>query len=132
MRVFNFFLFLFHFIAIFPLCANSNPLNVNCNTSNSTSNSFDSDLSRLFSSLINNTSQSGYSTSTAGQDGNKLYGAAMCQAGTSYVGCNTCLSTATSDISQLCTKQVNATIWYDNCMLRYSSANFFTSLDDYK
>ncbi|XP_078179173.1 cysteine-rich receptor-like protein kinase 10 isoform X3 [Carex rostrata] len=132
MVFFNFLLLLFHFILIFPLCAKSDKvLTPNCNTPNTTSTSFDSDLSRLFSSLTNNASQSGYSTYIVGQNGNTLYGAAMCQAGTTYTSCNTCLTTATSDIVELCAKKVNATLWYDNCILRYSNTNFFTSLDAY-
>lgn len=133
MVFFNFLLLLFHFILIFPLCAKSDTvLTQNCNTPNTTSNSFDSDLSLLFSSLTNNASQYGYSTYVVGQNGITLYGAAMCQAGTTYTSCNTCLTTATSHIVEMCAKKVNATIWYDNCILRYSNANFFTSLDDYK
>jgi Salt stress response/antifungal len=135
MRLSNFLLLFFHIIVISPLCAQAdvnNHLTTYCDTANSTSSSFDSDLSRLFSSLTNNTPSSGYSTSTVGQSGNKIYGAAMCQAGTFYTDCNTCLNTAISNIFQMCAKKVNATTWYDDCMLRYSNSEFFTSIDNYK
>ncbi|KAM4113198.1 hypothetical protein ACJW30_05G201400 [Castanea mollissima] len=43
-----------------------------------------------------------------------------------------CVSTATKDIVQhYCPTGIEATIWYDQCMLRYSNESFFSSMIDW-
>ncbi|KAK7317392.1 hypothetical protein RJT34_01569 [Clitoria ternatea] len=45
--------------------------------------------------------------------------------------CQFCVSTATREVLQRCPNGVSAIIWYDFCILRYSSENFFGNLTVY-
>lgn len=43
--------------------------------------------------------------------------------------CHSCVSAARKDIRDRCPSRVNATIWYDECMLRYSDKNFLGTVE---
>ncbi|KAJ4779039.1 cysteine-rich RECEPTOR-like kinase [Rhynchospora pubera] len=132
---FNFVLLFFYFIVVFPLGGKSdgNPLPISYCGGPTSNAFFDSNVNRdLFSRLNRSTVESGYSTAQVGQDGDELYGLAMCQPGMEKSDCVNCLKVANNAIVDKCPKMMNATIWCDNCTLRYSNANLFSSLDDYR
>ncbi|KAJ3688477.1 hypothetical protein LUZ61_017641 [Rhynchospora tenuis] len=130
---FNFVLLFFYFIVLFPLGGKSdgNPLPISYCGGPTSSTSFDSNVDDLFSRLNRSTVESGYSTAQVGQDGDELYGLAMCQPGMEKSDCVNCLKVANNAMVNKCSNMMNTTIWCDNCTLRYSNANFFYSLDDY-
>ncbi|KAJ4773063.1 cysteine-rich RECEPTOR-like kinase [Rhynchospora pubera] len=131
---FNFVLLFFYFIVVFPLGGKSdgNPLPISYCGGPTSNTFFDSNVNRdLFSRLNRSTVESGYSTAQVGQDGDELYGLAMCQPGMEKSDCVNCLNVANNAMVDKCPKMMNATILCDNCTLRYSNANLFSSLDDY-
>ncbi|KAB1201882.1 Cysteine-rich repeat secretory protein 38 [Morella rubra] len=45
------------------------------------------------------------------------------------VGCADCVSEAKSHVREYCHNNKAGTIWYDNCLLKYSNRNFFGRVD---
>ncbi|XP_028549606.1 cysteine-rich repeat secretory protein 38-like, partial [Dendrobium catenatum] len=94
--------------------------------SNST---YSSNLNQLFSTLSSNASATGFATFTAGRVPDRIYGLTLCRGDTDIPSCRSCISTAMSDIQQLCQYNKYANIWYDNCQLRYSNLDFLSAPD---
>ncbi|KAJ4801489.1 cysteine-rich RECEPTOR-like kinase [Rhynchospora pubera] len=90
---------------------------------------FDSNLKLLFSSLIQNTSQTGFCNDTIGSVPNRVYGSSLCCGDIKASDCSSCLTTASEDLPQLCPYSRDAIVWYEVCMLRYSNKQFFSDLD---
>ncbi|KAF8030197.1 hypothetical protein BT93_E2591 [Corymbia citriodora subsp. variegata] len=98
-----------------------------CNsTLYSTNSTYQSNLKNLLSSLSaaaaapNNTG--GFANTTAGQNSpDRAYGIFLCRGDVSASVCSDCVATGTQDILQRCPNQRVSTIWYDECMLRYSN-----------
>ncbi|XP_044504520.1 cysteine-rich receptor-like protein kinase 10 isoform X1 [Mangifera indica] len=116
--------------------ANPKYLNHDCtNTTFSRNSTYQSNLNLLLSSFVSNASRSnGFSNSfynaTAGEDPNKVYALFLCRGDLSSTTCRDCVNFATSDILQSCPVQKEAIIWYDECRLRYSDANIFSTVAD--
>ncbi|XP_038880864.1 cysteine-rich receptor-like protein kinase 10 [Benincasa hispida] len=88
--------------------------------SNNTANSnLGSDLNGLLSSLSEASSDSFYNRTFNG-----LYGLVLCRGDMNSDYCHSCVSAASKELGDKCRLRVNATIWYDECMLRYSDKNF--------
>lgn len=99
--------------------------------SNYTSNStFETNLNLLLSSLSSSVPLSGFDNATAGEDPDTVYGLLLCRGDVTPDTCRNCITTATQGIKQQCTNKKNATVWYDDCMLRYSDTRFFSLLDN--
>ena len=99
-------------------------------TPNST---YQSNLNYLLSSLSSNANlKTGFYNTTVGQNPpNIVYGLFLCRGDVTPNVCQDCVSTATKDIVQhYCPTGIEATIWYDQCMLRYSNESFFSSMTD--
>ncbi|CAL5344685.1 unnamed protein product [Camellia sinensis] len=98
-------------------------------TPNST---YQSNLNTLFSSLSSDstTSTNGFSNSTAGLNPpDTAYGLFLCRGDVSTTVCQDCVSFATTDVVQKCPNSKVVTIWYDECMLRYSNQSIFSISD---
>ncbi|KAB1201883.1 Cysteine-rich repeat secretory protein 38 [Morella rubra] len=59
----------------------------------------------------------------------QIYGLALCCGDLSKVGCADCVSEAESHVRQYCHNNKAGTIWYNNCLLKYSNKNFFGQVD---
>ncbi|KAF8030665.1 hypothetical protein BT93_E2949 [Corymbia citriodora subsp. variegata] len=102
-----------------------------CNsTLYSTNSTYQSNLKTLLSSLsaaaaaANNTD--GFANATAGQNSpDRAYGLFLCRGDVSASTCSDCVATGTQDILQKCPNQRVSTIWYDECMLRYSNQSIY-------
>ncbi|KAI8007117.1 Cysteine-rich receptor-like protein kinase 25 [Camellia lanceoleosa] len=103
-------------------------LNTTTYTPNST---YQTNLNTLFSSLSSNsTSINGFSNSTAGLNPPEIaYGLFLCRGDVSTDVCQDCVTTATKEVVQRCPKSKVVTIWYDECMLRYSNRSIFSIPD---
>ncbi|KAM0952317.1 putative protein kinase RLK-Pelle-DLSV family [Dioscorea sansibarensis] len=110
----------------------SDPLYKVCgNTDNYTTNStYQSNLLALLPSLASNGSGQGFFTETVGRTPDKIYAFILCRGDTNTSMCRSCLNLAGQDIVQLCPYAKAATIWYDDCLLRYSNQNFLASTDN--
>ncbi|KAK3431965.1 hypothetical protein EUGRSUZ_E04152 [Eucalyptus grandis] len=102
-----------------------------CNaTLYSTNSTYQSNLNTLLSNLsaaaaaTDNTD--GFANATAGQNPpDRAYGLFLCRGDVSTATCSECVTTGTQDILQRCPNQRVSTIWYDECMLRYSNASIY-------
>ncbi|XP_039168239.1 putative cysteine-rich receptor-like protein kinase 9 [Eucalyptus grandis] len=98
-------------------------------TPNST---YESNLNTVLSSLSSNatTSTNGFATATAGQDRpDQAHGLFLCRGDVSISTCSDCVATGKRDVLRRCGLQRVATIWYDECMLRYDNRSFFSSFE---
>ncbi|KAM7500913.1 hypothetical protein LguiA_025327 [Lonicera macranthoides] len=108
------------------------------NTTTYTPNStYQTNLNLLLSNLSSNATLSSnstnngtvFSTSTAGQNPpNIAYGLFLCRGDVTSTVCRNCVATVTAEITNRCPNQKSAVIWYDECMLRYSNASFFSTV----
>ncbi|XP_031499974.2 cysteine-rich receptor-like protein kinase 10 [Nymphaea colorata] len=113
------------------LCKATNPLYTLCpTTSNYTANStFQRNLNTLFLSLSSNASINGFTTATAGETPDEVYGLVLCRGDVSAADCANCTSDATTQILQRCPSSKSSIIWFDNCFLRYSDQSFFGTVN---
>ncbi|CAI9087735.1 OLC1v1021883C2 [Oldenlandia corymbosa var. corymbosa] len=87
-------------------------------------------LDSLLSVLVSNASKpSGFFNYTAGSGDTAAYGLFLCRGDVSTGDCQDCLTTAATDVLNLCPNKNQVTIWYDKCMLRYSNQSIFSRLD---
>ncbi|KAB5533849.1 hypothetical protein DKX38_016935 [Salix brachista] len=69
---------------------------------------------------------SGYEGSIT-EDPDEVYGMFLCRGDVSNSVCRNCVNFATKDVLEKCPNETVATIWYDECELRYSNRNFFSA-----
>ncbi|KAB5533829.1 hypothetical protein DKX38_016915 [Salix brachista] len=101
------------------------------NTTTFTSNStYQANLNLLLSSLSSNSTRNninGFYNVSAGKDPDEVYGMFLCRGDVSNSVCRNCVNFATKDVLEKCPNETVATIWYDECELRYSNRNFFSA-----
>ncbi|XP_020701136.1 cysteine-rich repeat secretory protein 38-like [Dendrobium catenatum] len=115
-------------LSLFASPSAANPLYSICASGNFTRNgTYSSNLNHLMSTLSSNAFATGFATSTTGIVPDCVYGLALCRGDTDIANCRSCISTAISDIQQLCSNNMEATIWYDYCQLRYSNQDSSTA-----
>ncbi|RWR90866.1 cysteine-rich receptor-like protein kinase 10 [Cinnamomum micranthum f. kanehirae] len=104
---------------------------VQCNdtTNYTNTNTFSTNLNLLIPSLSSNSTLNyGFYNTSIGQDPNKAYGLVLCRGDATNNICQNCIEMASDAIQSRCPNR-SATIWYDDCLLRYSNTNFFSSLN---
>lgn len=119
-------------LSFFASPATTDPLYHICGTTGnftSNNNTYSSNLNILLSTLSSNASATGFATFTTGSIPNRIFGLTLCRGDTDTADCHSCISTAMSDIQQLCPNNKDATIWYDYCQLRYSNQDFLYAPD---
>ncbi|XP_042463270.1 putative receptor-like protein kinase At4g00960 [Zingiber officinale] len=88
---------------------------------------FQANLNVLLLSLSSSTAAAaGFYNNTVGRSPNQVYGLSLCRGDALPSSCQICLNAASNNITQNCPGGQSATIWYNRCMLRYSSTNFFS------
>ncbi|KAE9467723.1 hypothetical protein C3L33_00392, partial [Rhododendron williamsianum] len=73
---------------------------------------------------------SGFYSFTAARDDAAAYGLLLCHGDLSPADCLDCIVFATQDVPKLCLRANRVTIWYDECMLRYSNVSIVATLDE--
>ncbi|PON88176.1 Cysteine rich receptor like kinase [Trema orientale] len=96
-----------------PFC--SNPLNETSDTS------FSSDLTTLLDTLSSKAVLNNFHNESS----NGLYGLFLCRGDVSSNACQNCVVNASQEVRSQCSSNKTAIIWFDHCMVRYSSTNFF-------
>ncbi|KAF9672183.1 hypothetical protein SADUNF_Sadunf11G0014200 [Salix dunnii] len=103
------------------------------NTTTYTRNStYQANLNLILSSLSSNATRSninGFYNVSAGQAPDVVYGMFLCRGDVSNSVCQSCVNFATKDVLEKCPIEKVATIWYDECELRYSNRNIFSTVD---
>ncbi|XP_059661442.1 cysteine-rich receptor-like protein kinase 10 isoform X2 [Cornus florida] len=124
---------LFLCLLILTTKISSKPLSNHCpNTTTFTPNTtYHTNLNLLLSNLSSNatTPDDGFYTTTAGGSPNTVYGLFLCRGDVTTDQCHNCVKTASQEILQECPNRTVATVWYDECLLRYSSTNIFSRVD---
>ncbi|EOA31282.1 hypothetical protein CARUB_v10014454mg [Capsella rubella] len=90
---------------------------------------YESNLNNLFSQLSYKVPSTGFATSSTGNTPDNVNGLALCRGDASSSDCSSCLATAIPEISKRCPNNKAGIIWYDNCLVKYSSTNFFGRID---
>ncbi|GFS29840.1 cysteine-rich RLK (RECEPTOR-like protein kinase) 20 [Actinidia rufa] len=100
------------------------PNNTVTYTLNST---YAANLKAVLASLSSNaTDPAGFHNSTAGRETpDTAYGLFLCRGDLSPADCLDCVTFASTEVVEQCPSSKLATIWYDDCMLRYSNQSIF-------
>ncbi|WCJ20318.1 cysteine-rich RLK (RECEPTOR-like protein kinase) 25 [Euphorbia peplus] len=87
-------------------------------------------LNQTLSSLISNSNRTiGFYKTSAGQGPNDVFGLFLCRGDASIAQCQTCVANGTDGIRRRCPDRVEAVIWYDFCLLRYSNGSLDSMAD---
>ena len=98
------------------------------NYSETISNSYKTNLNSLFSSLTTEGPLTGFYNTTSGKTPDEVFGLSLCRGDDTNNDCRICINEASQELLQRCNNSIEGTIWYDQCLLRYSSKNFFSSV----
>ncbi|KAL5142591.1 Cysteine-rich receptor-like protein kinase 8 [Glycine soja] len=93
--------------------------------------SFQFNLKNLLSSLSSNATGNTpfYNTTINGENpSDSIYGLFMCRADVSSHLCQLCVLNATQQLSSECSLSKQAVIWYEECMVWYSTSSIFSSV----
>ncbi|KAL9690541.1 hypothetical protein QQ045_010943 [Rhodiola kirilowii] len=124
-----------YLVSIFVCLASSldeSTLYNTCSGANYTSNSiYQKNLNSLLSSLSsNNDIDYGFYNFSEGEGIDRVNAIALCRGDVSQTACRRCVNFSTTDLPKRCPTQKEPTIWYDNCMLRYSNKSIFRTWGD--
>jgi hypothetical protein len=102
-----------------------------CNTvsANAEAVTFWENLVILMNDLVMNASQTGFCTSSYGENPNIIYGLLQCSEDISRQDCSSCSRDALHALMQLCGNTTGGHLWLDNCFLRSDNSSFFSTLD---
>lgn len=96
------------------------------------SSSFHANLNSLLSSLSltpDTRNQSGFNHLSVGEGtSDAVYGLSLCRGDVEADICHHCVAAGGVEIVQKCVGFKKAAIWFDFCMLRYSSGSFFSAM----
>ncbi|PSS10340.1 Cysteine-rich receptor-like protein kinase [Actinidia chinensis var. chinensis] len=97
-------------------------------TPNST---YATNLAAVFASLSSNaTAPNGFHNSTAGRGPpDASFGLFLCRGDVSTAVCQDCVTFASTDVVEKCPGRKRVSVWYDECMLRYSNQSIFAVPD---
>ncbi|KAL7244033.1 hypothetical protein ACSBR1_016289 [Camellia fascicularis] len=83
-----------------------------------------------FNSTTTTTTTNGFSNFTTGLNPPDIaYGLFLYRGDVSTIVCQACVSTAIKEVVQKCPNLKVATIWYEECILRYSNQSIFSYVD---
>ncbi|CAM8958816.1 unnamed protein product [Rhodiola kirilowii] len=93
------------------------------------SSPYEKSLNKLIAALSIKTPPTGFAKESIGENNNIVYGSSLCRGDASKEDCKTCVVEAGSEIRKRCENNKGATIYYDNCMFKYTDVNFFGQID---
>ncbi|XP_058197648.1 cysteine-rich receptor-like protein kinase 10 [Rhododendron vialii] len=105
------------------------PNTTNTYAPNSTYHTNLNTLLSVLSSNSNNTSTGFYNFTAGSSPPDVTYGLFLCRGDLTPAACQDCVAYASRDIVEQCPESKRVTIWYDECMLRYSNASIFSIMD---
>jgi hypothetical protein len=95
---------------------------------------YKANLNLVLSPLSSNSNEidNGFYNSSYGEDPDKVYAIGQCRGDLKPDVCRKCLSFSKDNLptTQFCPVQKEAIVFYEECMLRYSSRNIFSTMDD--
>ncbi|KAK3012028.1 hypothetical protein RJ639_011359 [Escallonia herrerae] len=124
------FLFILSLITPQPIFA----ADVSCSDiGNYTTNStYAANLKTLLSSISNSSdlNSDGFFNASIGLNPDQVYALALCRGDQEITSCRSCLNDSSQAITKACPNQKEAFLGKDECMLRFSSRNILSSMDD--
>lgn len=115
-----------------PPLASGDILRLSCNKSwNYTANStYQSNLKQLSAALPKNASSSPalFATASVGAIPDTVYALTHCRGDINASDCAACIAIAFQDAQQVCAYNMDVTIYYETCLLRFSNQNFLATL----
>ncbi|XP_062150664.1 putative cysteine-rich receptor-like protein kinase 9 [Alnus glutinosa] len=111
-------------------------LNHNCSDqhgSYTSGSTYKANLDHLFSPLSSNSIDIdyGFYNSSYGESPDKVYGIGLCRGDLKPDECRNCLNISKDNLTlERCPNEKEAIVWFNECMLRYSSRNIFSTMDD--
>ncbi|KAJ0983398.1 hypothetical protein J5N97_011653 [Dioscorea zingiberensis] len=125
-------LFLLSFIILLHNVIAADPLYNICSISGNytAGDTFSSNLDQLMFILATKGPPTGFALGTVGVSLNRVNGLALCRGDVKASSCGTCIRNAGTEIRELCPLKKSSIIWFDNCLLRYSSLEFFGEIDN--
>ena len=101
------------------------------NTTFSASDSiYQSNLNSLLSSFSSNANVDFFATTRGSDTSEPVYGLFNCPGDLTSQDCRDCVNAAVKEITNNCSTQKVAIIWYETCVLRYSNRSFFSTVDE--
>ncbi|CAH8360147.1 unnamed protein product [Eruca vesicaria subsp. sativa] len=99
-------------------------------TTYSRNSTYSTNLRALLSSLSsrNASYSTGFQNATAGQAPDRVTGLFLCRGDVTPEICRSCVAFAVNDTLNRCPNQREVTLYYDECMLRYSNRNILSTL----
>lgn len=92
-----------------------------------TNSAYLSNIKLLSATLPTNASRDLYARASIGGVPDIVYAITLCRGDMNASKCASCVATAFVDAQQLCPFNKDATVFYDECYLRFSNANFLDS-----
>ncbi|KAF7119564.1 hypothetical protein RHSIM_Rhsim13G0159800 [Rhododendron simsii] len=114
---------------LFMECPNATLSTTSTYAANST---YQKNLNTMLSGLSHNSNNAsnGFYNFTAGSSPPDVaYGLFICRGDLSATTCRDCVTYAAGDVVERCPGSKRVTIWYDECILRYSNVSIFSVLD---
>lgn len=71
----------------------------------------------------------GFYNDSFGENSDQVYAIGLCRGDLIADACSACLGNSTNILTQSCPNQMEATIWNENCMLRYSNRTLYGILE---
>jgi len=91
--------------------------------------SYHDKIDLLLAELLSKSNHTSYFNYTVGVAPDVLYGLYMCRGDISMQRCHACLQDAVPSIKKICPDNVEATVWYADCTLRYANRTIFSNAD---
>ncbi|WCJ20316.1 cysteine-rich RLK (RECEPTOR-like protein kinase) 25 [Euphorbia peplus] len=134
MKYLHDFILVLAILLILSINTNSQPVylyNICPNTTVFTGNSnYPVNRNETLSTLTSNSNHTtGFYKTSAGQGPNDVFGLFLCRGDVSISDCQTCVANATDEIVKRCPVEVEAVIWYDLCLVRYSNGSLDSMAD---
>ncbi|KAK3039725.1 hypothetical protein RJ639_027066 [Escallonia herrerae] len=97
-----------------------------------TNSTYAANLKTLLSSISNSSdlNSDGFFNASIGQNQDQVYALALCRGDQEITSCRSCLNDSSQAITKECPNQKEAFLYKDECMLRFSSRNILSSMDD--
>ncbi|KAL8222742.1 hypothetical protein R6Q57_020141 [Mikania cordata] len=121
------------FVLFVQMVIGADPLYYFCSTTSGNFKPYgpyDQSLNKLLGNLYYQTPSNGFGMASTGQYQAQTFGLSLCRGDVSAEDCKSCVVNASAGIRERCPNNKAATIWYDECLLKYSHSNFFGQLFD--
>nr|BAJ99535.1 predicted protein [Hordeum vulgare subsp. vulgare] len=96
---------------------------------NGTSAETQASIDQVLAALVPRASAAYYATATAGRSSSAVWGLAQCRGDVPRQDCSLCLAAAAKEVASSCRGSSDGRVFYDYCLLRYSTANFIGLAD---